>query len=119
MDDHDQTGSPDKASEISAALDRLWVRFLPETRSRVGVLEDAALALTNETITPAQRESAAGAAHKLAGTLGTFSLARGTVVARELERLYTQGEGPSPETAAQMAAELREMVEGRSAPQSD
>jgi HPt (histidine-containing phosphotransfer) domain-containing protein len=101
------------ADEIAAALDRLWVRFLPEIRARVEILEAAAQALAGGELSAAQREQAAGAAHKLAGTLGTFSLARGTVVARELELLYASGDGPSPEAAARMARELREMVEGR------
>jgi HPt (histidine-containing phosphotransfer) domain-containing protein len=101
-----------KEAEISAALERLWVRFLPEIRARVEILEASALALAGGTLSSTQRESAASAAHKLAGTLGTFSLVQGTIVARELEQLYG-GDGPSPEIAAQMARELREMVEGR------
>ena len=37
----------------------------------------------------AQREAAHAAAHKLAGTLGTFNLARGTELAREFELLFS------------------------------
>ncbi len=116
MDSLDEAGSGNREAQISAALERLWVRFLPEIRARVEILEAAALALAGGTLSPTQRDSAASAAHKLAGTLGTFSLARGTVVARELEQLYGGGDGPSSETAAQMAKELREMVEGRATP---
>ncbi len=115
MDSLDESEDRKKGAEITAALDRLWVRFLPEILARVEILESAALALGSETLSPTQRESATSAAHKLAGTLGTFSLVRGTEVARELEHLYASGEGPSPETAAQKARELREMIEGRSA----
>lgn len=103
----------DPAPEIAAALERLWVRFLPEIRARVEILEAAAVALAAGSLSGAQRESAISAAHKLAGTLGTFSLALGTGVARELEQLYAGGDGPSPEVAAQLAQELREMVDGR------
>ena len=113
VDSLDEIEGRDKGAEIAAALDRLWVRFLPEIRARVGILEASALALAGGTLSLTQRESAASAAHKLAGTLGTFSLARGTVVARELELLYSGGDCPNPETAAQMAAELRSLVEGR------
>jgi len=113
VDSLDEIEGRDKGAEIAAALDRLWVRFLPEIRARVEILEAAALALAGGTLSLAQRESAAGAAHKLAGTLGTFSLARGTVVARELELLYSDGDGPSTESAAQLAAELRNLVERR------
>jgi HPt (histidine-containing phosphotransfer) domain-containing protein len=113
LDSSDEVGNGNKEAQISAALERLWVRFLPEIRARVEILEAAALALSGGTLSPTQRDSAASAAHKLAGTLGTFSLARGTIVARELEQLYGGGDGPSPEIAAQLARELREMVEGR------
>ncbi|MFZ0306513.1 MAG: Hpt domain-containing protein [Terracidiphilus sp.] len=112
MDSLDETESRDK---LAATLELLWVRFLPEIRARVEVLEAAASVLAGGTLTTTQRESATSAAHKLAGTLGTFNLARGTLVARELEQLYGSGDGPCPETAAKMARELREMVEGRPA----
>jgi|HubBroStandDraft_1064217.scaffolds.fasta_scaffold17014_2 HPt (histidine-containing phosphotransfer) domain-containing protein len=102
-------------NEIAAALDRLWTRFLPEIRARVEILESAAQALANGELATAQRQQAAGAAHKLAGTLGTFGLARGTVVARKLERLYVGGVGPAAEVARQMAQEIRELVDRRGA----
>jgi HPt (histidine-containing phosphotransfer) domain-containing protein len=113
VDALDDIDGRDRGAEIAAALERLWVRFLPEIRARVELLETAALALAGGAFSPAQRESAASAAHKLAGTLGTFSLARGTAVARELELLYSGDDEPSAETAAQMAAELRNLIEGR------
>ncbi|MGP8252692.1 MAG: Hpt domain-containing protein [Terracidiphilus sp.] len=115
VDSLDERDDRAKVAAIAEAVNLLWRKFLPEIRARVEILESAALALAGGTLSPIQRESAASAAHKLAGTLGTFSLARGTLVARELEHLYTGGDGPSPETAAQMAKELRELVEGRSA----
>jgi HPt (histidine-containing phosphotransfer) domain-containing protein len=109
----DDVEGRNKEADISAALERLWVKFLPEIRARVDILEAAALALSSGILSDSQRQSATSAAHKLAGTLGTFNLARGTTVARELEYLYAGGDGPSAETAVQMARELREMVDGR------
>ncbi len=58
---------------------------MPEIRERVAVLEAAATAVAAKKLTAARREKAQAAAHKLAGVLGTFSLTRGTVLARELE----------------------------------
>jgi HPt (histidine-containing phosphotransfer) domain-containing protein len=113
VDSSDESATRNKEAAISAALERLWIRFLPEIKARVEILESAAHALAAGKLSPTQRESAASAAHKLAGTLGTFSLARGTELARELEQLYAGGEGPSPEQAAQSARELRGMIEGR------
>lgn len=119
VDSSNERENTDKAAAISAAIEHMWVRFLPQTRARVQILESAALALERGTLTPDECEAAAGAAHKLAGTLGTFNLARGTVVARELEQLYGSGKLPSPEIAAQLASELREMIEGRSGGQGN
>jgi len=103
----------DQANDIAAALDRLWERFLPEIRTRVAILEAAAQALENGELVTAQREEASSAAHKLAGTLGTFGLARGTAVARELEQFYINSEGLTPEIALKSATELRELIERR------
>ncbi|HVU47708.1 MAG TPA: Hpt domain-containing protein, partial [Terracidiphilus sp.] len=70
--------------DLTAALDRLWVRFLPEIRERVTIVESAIQTLSSGALSAEQKEAAASAAHKLAGVLGTFSLHRGTELAREL-----------------------------------
>jgi HPt (histidine-containing phosphotransfer) domain-containing protein len=101
---------------ISAALDRLWVRFLPEIRERVDVLESAAKAFAASTLSLSQAEAAHTAAHKLAGVLGTFSLPSGTALARELEILYSLENGPDSalsERLAALAAQLRTTIENR------
>lgn len=78
------------AAAIAKALDALWARFLPEIRERVSVLHRAAKSRADGTLDERQRSEAQAAAHKLAGTLGTFGLERGTELARELEDLYAQ-----------------------------
>ena len=101
---------------LSQALDRLWTRFLPEIGERVRVLEGAAAALAAGSLSRAERDSAYAIAHKLAGVLGTFNLARGTELARELESAYGREKGPDPASAphlAAIAAELRALVESR------
>ncbi len=110
-----QSGVPQEAA-LAQALDGLWQRFLPQIRERVTILESAAAALGACTLTEEQREAALAAAHKLAGTLGTFGLMQGTVLARELELAFAReplhaseiGAGPS-----EKVAELREMIENR------
>ena len=102
---------------LSQALDRLWVRFLPEIRERVAVLEAAAAAVNQKKLTPSRREAAEAAAHKLAGVLGTFSLSRGTDLARELELTFSSKDAPTPSSGKHLSAitaELRALIEGRS-----
>lgn len=100
---------------MAAALDRMWVKFLPDLRERVSVLDGAARALAAGELKDELRGQARGSAHKLAGTLGTFGLDRGTELARELESRYAAGAlGPADAAAlAGTAAEIRAMIESR------
>jgi HPt (histidine-containing phosphotransfer) domain-containing protein len=99
---------------LSAALDRLWTRFLPELHARVALLESAAQSLAAGSLTTEERQAAQAAAHKLAGVLGTFNLERGTVLARELEHLYEAAPDPSEAPRlAQHAKEIRSLLESR------
>lgn len=105
---------PSQQASLNEALGRLWKRFLPEIEERVAVLESAGAALAEDRLSHEQREAAHGAAHKLAGVLGTFGLTKGTVLAREAELLFS-GE-TDPEAAAQLgeiARSLKELVAER------
>ena len=108
-------GSNEQPS-LTGALDTLWVRFLPEMEGRVALLEAAAEAFRSNRLSAQQQEEAHAAAHKLAGVLGTFGLARGTVLARELEIVYSRQNGRDPAQAehlSQIAFELRAILASR------
>ena len=77
---------------LSEAVERLWTRFLPQMLERVAILETAAAACNAGNLSIEQRQTANDAAHKLAGVLGTFDLPRGTILARELEGMYSREE---------------------------
>jgi HPt (histidine-containing phosphotransfer) domain-containing protein len=101
---------------LAQAIDGLWQRFLPQIRERVAILESAAAALAAGPLTEELREAALAAAHKLAGTLGTFGLTRGTVLARELESAFASESSPGSDREASLAAyaaELRALIENR------
>jgi HPt (histidine-containing phosphotransfer) domain-containing protein len=101
---------------LAEALDRMWVQYLPKTRERIAILETAAADFAANHLSIEQHEAASSAAHKLAGVLGTFGITRGTVLARELEILYSRQNGPDRALAARLAstaAELRTLVEAR------
>ena len=111
--------SPDvgkaKAAAMAKALDTMWARFLPEINERVQVLDKAAEAAAVGRRSEKLRSAAHQAAHKLAGTLGTFGLGHGTDLAREAEILYTRDE-LVPEEATRLkkiAGDIRVIVEGR------
>jgi HPt (histidine-containing phosphotransfer) domain-containing protein len=101
---------------LQQALDRIWDQVLPVMKERVALLETAATAFSANELSESQHEDATAAAHKLAGVLGTFGLTRGTVLARELEIMYSRDGGPDPSLGARLAsiaAELRTIVESR------
>jgi HPt (histidine-containing phosphotransfer) domain-containing protein len=75
--------------QLAEALKLLWQKFLPQMQERIAVLEEASSALEAGSLSAGQRAAAAAAAHKLAGVLGTFGLAEGTDIAREVEGIYT------------------------------
>jgi HPt (histidine-containing phosphotransfer) domain-containing protein len=97
---------------LNAALDRLWARFLPEIRERVSIIESAVQSLAAGSLSAEEKEAASSAAHKLAGVLGTFSLQRGTDLARELELSFSATPG-NPAHLAALASELRAIIESR------
>jgi HPt (histidine-containing phosphotransfer) domain-containing protein len=104
------------AADLGAALDQLWARFLPEIRARVDMLDTAAAACEAGTLQVAQHLAAHAAAHKLAGTLGTFNLAQGTELAREFELAFSCEEAPDSVMAERLIAiskEIRRIVESR------
>lgn len=102
--------------DLSAALGSLWTKFLPEMTARLSIIESAAASLAAASLTPSQQHAAASAAHKLAGVLGTFGLAQGTTLARELELIYSRQNAPDSALCARLtaaAAELRALIENR------
>ena len=102
-----------KTSVLSAALDRLWIQFLPQMTERVSTLEAACTALSAGALSVEQRTEANAAAHKLAGGLGTFGLTKGTELAREAEVIYSGEPDADPDAVTRLtaiAAQLRAIV---------
>ena len=107
---------PGRQDSLAEAMDRLWVRFLPQLEERVAALELAAAALAQGNLVPTQREHASEVAHKLAGVLGTFGLQEGTSLAREMEHAYSgdsHADSSAAERLSQIASQLRAMLADR------
>jgi HPt (histidine-containing phosphotransfer) domain-containing protein len=105
---------PAAQASIADAMARMWAKFLPEIERRLSVLEIATASLDNGTLTIDQRESAHADAHKLAGSLGTFGLHRGTEVARQAECLLaSELDGASKTKLASLVSELRSLIDSK------
>lgn len=81
-------------SDVSAGLDRIFRAHKHDFDQRVATVEGAVEAISTGTLDHALRASAERDAHKLAGSLGTFGLQRGTELARELETRFAPGRAP-------------------------
>jgi len=99
---------------MAEALTRLWTKFLPEIDRRLVMVESAVQAMRAGTLSDELREDAHQAAHKLAGTLGTFGLHRGTELARNAE-LVLEGDAPLAGNSelTTWIAELRTLIDSR------
>jgi PAS domain S-box-containing protein len=78
---------PTHHSTLSAVAG-IWHKFKPRIAEQIGVLEQASAAVSaNNALSPELLESARKEAHTLAGSLGTFGLAQGSKLAKEIEQM--------------------------------
>jgi chemotaxis protein histidine kinase CheA len=95
---------------IEAHLAELWQRNLPVLHSRLDLLDRAASASANASLTQNDLEAARDIAHKLAGSLGTFGYQQGTDIARKLELLLLEIPPPSPDRFTPLTVALRKSI---------
>jgi diguanylate cyclase (GGDEF)-like protein len=113
---------PDAGDErINSKLAEVWRRSRSTMLERVDLLDTASIALADGRLEPALRLRAEAAAHKLAGSLGTFGLHSGSRFAREMEE-FLRNDSMRDEAQgrrfSQLAAALRAEIERWSAHES-
>ncbi len=91
---------------IVAAIGKVWERFKDRIAARVTAIEQANQALESGELPPELHATAKQEAHKLAGSLGTFGLTEGSVIARRVEQLLQ-----SPTLDASQSGNLTELVQ--------
>jgi putative two-component system response regulator len=103
-------------SDLSDGLARIFRDHKDDFEQRMTTLEGAVEANRAGTLADALRASAVRDAHKLAGSLGTFGLPRGTELARELETTLAPGRAPVDAVdgshMSQCVAALRDELDG-------
>ncbi|MGD1905163.1 MAG: response regulator [Leptolyngbyaceae cyanobacterium] len=85
--------APEVARQAAIAA---LAQFRPVITERLAALSSTLTALSQGTLTDAQRQAACQAAHKLAGSLGMFGLPAGSDISHTLETLL-QPEAPLPD----------------------
>ena len=98
-------------NDLGDALARIWERSRPLTRERLAKVEAAVALITRGRCPAGTLEAAQHAAHQLAGSLGTFGLQDGTLLARQIETELR--EARDPDRLASLTAKLRALLEPR------
>jgi Hpt domain len=96
-------------ARIEDKLAALWQRGIPTLIERLDLLDRTAATAANGSLTHDAQLEARNIAHKLAGTLGMFGYAEGTVVARKLELLLSEPL-TDPSQLRPLAASLRQSI---------
>lgn len=92
---------------IVSAIGKVWERFKDRRiADRVTAIEQAIQAMQSGELLPELHATAKQEAHKLAGSLGTFGLTEGSVIARQVEELLQ-----SPTLDASQSANLTALVQ--------
>ncbi len=108
------TDSHTADQKLQAMIALVWKRSRHTVAERASLLRTAAGLLLEDGLDEAGRKNAVDSAHKLAGVLGTFGLARGTDLAREAEVFFgrsVRAKKAEIEHMQGMLAELAELIE--------
>jgi DNA-binding response OmpR family regulator/HPt (histidine-containing phosphotransfer) domain-containing protein len=111
------TAQPTLHQQTSAQIAALWNRFKGRIGEQVAVIEQAIEAAKTGALTSELRGSAMREAHTLAGSLGTFGLPNGSLMARHLEhtlKAETKLTRNTIKTLNQQVVQLRQDVENHS-----
>ncbi len=71
----------------SPKIERAWSKFRDVAFQRLTILENLAVAVAENQVSPELCAEAKSSAHKLAGSLGSFGFPKGSKIAKQLENL--------------------------------
>ena len=103
-------GKTDEQHDIDSAMASIWRQHRENSLARIDVIEDAVAKIVRDTVTEADLEEAVSAAHKLAGSLGTFGYEDGSRIALATETLLREQQTDG-RLLAESVSELRASVE--------
>jgi HPt (histidine-containing phosphotransfer) domain-containing protein len=96
--------------KLQAMITLVWERSRHTVAERAAVLRSAADRLMEGPLDEPTQQSAVDCAHKLAGVLGTFGLARGTDLAREAEVFFGKATPDDKEEIQRLQGTLAELA---------
>lgn len=99
--------------KLQALRAEVWERTKEVTLARLTTLEQALAAFARGVLTVEQRAVAAGEAHKLAGSLGTFGFLEAGQLARQMELILKQAGELQPNEGShleELLLQLRQQI---------
>jgi DNA-binding response OmpR family regulator/HPt (histidine-containing phosphotransfer) domain-containing protein len=102
-------------------LNEIWLVTKPQSLDQITVFFQVVQGLQADALTPQLQAQAHQAAHKLAGTIGTFGLIQAMQLARQLERLLGDSSSLQSQHAPQIEAiaiDLQQEIENTNSIQS-
>ncbi|MEX2284933.1 MAG: response regulator [Gemmatimonadota bacterium] len=102
---------PDARAALQAGIRRIWENARGVVSARLDVLDQLAQARAENSLTPEQHQTAEREAHKLAGALGTFGFAAGSLAARELEQHLTASQSADATRWSELLRAIRSDLE--------
>ena len=82
------SAEPTKPQIISELTTDLWERFKDKYSDRVNIIEQAVIALQQDTLSEDLRQQALAEAHTLVGSLGSFGFTLASDLSREIEQMF-------------------------------
>lgn len=99
--------------QTEVALKVVWEKFKGQNQARITILEQAIVALEQNSLESEIWQQARSAAHKLAGSLGVFGMSEGSQIAQAIEQIL-QAEPPLSPTQVQhlfsLVSSLRQLL---------
>lgn len=114
------TPAPNTRIDTSPMLAAIWNRYYDQMSDRVETIKLAIESLASGELSDTVRRQAWQSAHTLAGSLGTFGLPIGSQLAKQIESILEAKVELTPDRIPQLqqrAAELRETIKSKMAPQ--
>ena len=99
------SAEPTKPQIISELTTDLWEQFKDKYSDRVNIVEQAVIALQQDTLSEELRQQALAEAHTLVGSLGSFGFTLASDLSREIEQMF-QVEARLNQSQKQQLSEL-------------
>ena len=103
--------SSEQTAQLKTTIASIWQKSLPRVREQIDIIERAVIGLLDESLDPELQREAERAAHKLAGSCGSFGYRECSLFARELELMFEPAGTADARRASELVLQLRQQLD--------